>query len=74
MTMRPVKHPLRGVFTPEADMMADRLKTAVTVKEPMKDPMKLHIPTAMISCEAATFLFGASMNQDENEKSLVKLN
>ncbi len=49
MIMRPVKHPLRGVLTPDADMMADRLKGAVMEKVPMKDPTKLHIPTAMIS-------------------------
>lgn len=61
--MRPVTQPPIGVATPEAELMAERPNEAVMGRDPMKDPMNWHMPSATISCDASIFLLGAAINQ-----------
>ena len=59
MTIDPAMAPLIGVLTPQAFFIADPPKAAVTGGEPVKDPRNWQNPRAIISCEAAIFLFPA---------------
>ena len=54
--------PPNGVRTPDAELIAERPKEAVMGKDPMKEPMKLHIPKATISWFASIFWLGAVKN------------
>lgn len=57
--MAPVTKPDKGVWTPDAEFIADRPKDAVMGIDPMKDPINWQAPSATISWDASIFLLDA---------------